>query len=195
MVFEVLFDFESGHAARARGGDGLTVAAVLYVACGEDAGDDLTVERGEDIVFALDVAVAIQIHLAFEELGVRNVTDAEEEAAERDLLHLAGDGVAHADAADFLLFDSKNLFHDGVRKELNLRVGHGAFQHDLAGAEGARAMDQVNLGGKAREEDGFFHGGVAAADDADLFAGEEEAVAGGAGRNTVADEGLFAGQA
>src|SRR5579875_688573 len=35
--FEVLFDFESGHAARASGGDGLAVAAVLDVSAGVDA--------------------------------------------------------------------------------------------------------------------------------------------------------------
>ena len=32
-----------------------------------------------------------------------------------------------------------------------------------------RAVDDGDLGGEAGEEDGFFHGGVAAADDGDLF--------------------------
>src|SRR5262249_7205719 len=43
--------------------------------------------------------------------------------------------------------------------------------------------------------DGFLHGGVAAADHADLLALEEEAVAGGAGGDAVAHEALLAGQA
>ena len=43
VLFEVLFDFEGGHAAGAGGGDGLAVAAVLDVAAGEDAGDGLAV--------------------------------------------------------------------------------------------------------------------------------------------------------
>ena len=53
------------------------------------------------------------------------------------------------------------------------------------------AVDDGDLGGEAGEEEGLFHGGVAAADDGDLFAGGEETVAGGAGADAVADEGLL----
>ena len=56
------------------------------------------------------------------------------------------------------------------------------------------AVDERDLGGEAGEEEGLFHGGVAAADDGDLFAGGEEAVAGGAGADAVADERLLGGQ-
>ena len=112
----------------------------------------------------------------------------------RDLADLARDGVADANAADFLLFHAEDLFHDGVGQEFDLRMRHRAFQHDLAGAELRRAVDQVHLRGEARQEHRLFHGGVAAADDADVLAGEEEAVAGGAARNAVADERLLTGQ-
>ena len=67
-------------------------------------------------------------------------------------------------------------------------------EHDGAGAEPVGAVDERNLGGEAGEEEGFLHGGVAAADDGDLFAGGEKAVAGGAGRNAIADERLLGRQ-
>ena len=51
-----------------------------------------------------------------------------------------------------------------------------------------------DLGGEASEEQRLFHGGIAAADDGDLLARGEEAVAGGAGADAVADQRLLAGQ-
>ena len=73
-------------------------------------------------------------------------------------------------------------------------MSHGAVEHDLAGAEVFGAVDEGDFGGKASEEESLFHGGVAAADDCDLLAGGEEAVAGGAGADAVADEGLLGGE-
>ena len=73
-------------------------------------------------------------------------------------------------------------------------MGHGAVEHDLRGAKSFASVDERDLGGEAGEEESLFHGGVAAADHGDLFAGEEEAVAGGAGADAVADEGLLGGQ-
>ena len=65
-------------------------------------------------------------------------------------------------------------------------MGRGALHHDAAGAEAVGAIDERDLGGEAGEEDRLFHGGVAAADDGDLLAGGEEAVACGAGADAVA---------
>ena len=56
-------------------------------------------------------------------------------------------------------------------------------------------MDQVHLGRKAGEENCLFHGGIAATDDADGLVHKEEAIAGGAGRNAVADQSHLARQA
>ena len=56
-------------------------------------------------------------------------------------------------------------------------------------------MDQGHLVGEIGEEQRFLGRGVAAADHRDLLAAEEEAVAGGAGRNAEALEFAFAGQA
>ncbi len=74
-------------------------------------------------------------------------------------------------------------------------MGHGALHHDAAGAEAVGAVDERDFGGEAGEEERLLHGGVAAADDGDLLAGGEEAVACGAGADAVADERLLAGQA
>jgi hypothetical protein len=43
--------------------------------------------------------------------------------------------VLRAQAFDVLLFDAEDLFDDGVGEELDLRVGDGALEHDLGGAE------------------------------------------------------------
>ena len=80
--------------------------------------------------------------------------------------------------------------------ERNLMLGWAMARSSmiLRGAEVLGAVDEGDLGGEAGEEEGFLHGGVSAADDSDLFAGGEEAVAGGAGADAVADEGLLGGQ-
>ncbi len=99
-----------------------------------------------------------------------------------------------AEAFDVLFFDAEDLFDDGGGAELDGGMGFGALEHDGRGAELVGAVDEGDFGGEAGEEEGFFHGGVAAADDGDGFAGGEEAVAGGAGADAVADERLLGGQ-
>ena len=152
-------------------------------------------EGGEDVVFGLDVAVGVEVELAFEHAGVGDVADAEEHEGDGEGPALAGLLVEEAEAFEVLLFDAEDLFDDGVVEELDLGVGDGALEHDAGGAEVFGAVDDGDLGGEAGEEEGFFHGGVAAADDGDLFAAGEEAVAGGAGADAVADEGLLGGKA
>ena len=194
MLFEVLFDFEGGHAAGAGGGDGLAVAAVLDVSGGEDARDDLSVQRGEDVVLCEDVAVGVEVHHALEGHGVGDVADAEEHGGDGKDVLVAGGGVFQAQAFDVFFFDAEHLFDGGAGEEVDAGVGHGALEHDLRGTELFGSVDERDLGGEAGEEERFLHGGVAAPDDGDLFAGEEEAVAGGAGAYAVADEGLLGGE-
>jgi hypothetical protein len=194
VFFEVFFYFEGGHAAGAGGGDGLAVAAVLDVSAGEDAGDDLAVEGREDVVFGKDVAVGVEVHHASEGGGVGNVADAEKHEADGQNVLFVGDEIFEAQAFDVFFFDAEDLFHRGAGEEFDVGVGHGAVEHDLRGAKPVRAVDERNFGGEAGEEESLFHGGVAAADDSDLLAGGEEAVAGGAGADAVADEGLFGGK-
>ena len=194
VVFEVFFYFEGGHAAGAGGGDGLAVLAVLDVAAGVDAGNDLPVQGAVDIVLAEDVAVGVEIHHAFEGGGVGLVADAEEHEGDREDGLVAVDAVLEAEALDVLLFDAEDLFDEGVVEEVDAGMGLGALEHDGAGAELLGAVDEGDFGGEAGEEEGFLHGAVAAADDGDLLAGGEEAIAGGAGGDAVADEGLLGGE-
>jgi len=194
VFFEVFFYFEGGHAAGAGGGDGLAVAAVLDVSAGEDAWDDLAVVGGEDVVPGEDVAVRVEVQQAPEGMGVGDVADAEEHEADGKDVLFAGDEAFEAQAFDVFFLDAEDLFDGGAGEESDVGVSHGAIEHDLRGAEALAAVDERDFSGEAGEEEGFFHGGVAAADDGDLFAGGEEAVAGGAGGYAMADEGLFAGQ-
>ena len=169
MFFEVFFNFEGGHAAGACGSDGLTVAAVLDVSAGEDTGDDVSVEGGEDVVGGADVAVFVEIEDAFEGGGVGGVSDTEEHEADGEDGLFSGDAVFEAETFDVLLFDSEDFFDGGVGEELNLGVCHGAIEHDFRGAEALGAVDDGDLGSEAGEEHGLFHGGVSTTDDGDLF--------------------------
>ncbi len=79
-------------------------------------------------------------------------------------------------------------------QELDFVVLACAVEHDLGRAKFAAAMNERDFGGEAGEEQRLFHGGVAAANDRNLLAREEEPVAGSARRNTVADERLLVRQ-
>ena len=65
---------------------------------------------------------------------------------------------------------------------------------DLFGAELVTAMDDGDMAGDVGEVKRLLHGRAAAADDGDRLAAVEKAVAGGAGRNALALEGLFGGK-
>src|SRR5882762_7624189 len=99
-LFEVLFDLEGGHAAGAGGGDGLAVAAVLDVSAGEDAGEDLAVEGGEDVIGGLDVAVIVEVDEALEGGGVGNVADGKEHERDVEDGLLTGEAVLDTQALD-----------------------------------------------------------------------------------------------
>ena len=83
----------------------------------------------------------------------------------------------------------------GVPAELDLGVGEGPLLHDLGGPQLVAPVDDGDLGGEAGEEEGLLHGGVAAAGHGDVLVAEEEAVAGGAGRDAVAEQALLVGHA
>ena len=55
-------------------------------------------------------------------------------------------------------------------------------------------MHQRDLAAEAGQEVGLLHGGIAAADDHDLLLAIEEAIAGGAGADAMADQFLLGGQ-
>ena len=194
MLLQKFLDFNGGHASGSRRGDGLAVTAVLDVSAGKDARDLVAVVGGEDIAGRLDVAIWVEVHLAGKHLGVGLVADAEEEAADGELGLEAGLDVLKQQAAHIFLLNAEHFLDDGIGAQLDVGVSDGAVEHDLRGAEGLAAMEQGDLGGEAGEEQSFFHGGVAAANDGDVFAAEEEAVAGRAAGDPVADKSLLTGQ-
>ena len=156
--------------------------------------DALAHQRDEDVVLSLDVAVGVEIDLVLEGGGVRNVADAEEHEADGQRPAFAGLGVVELQAFQVLLFHAEALFDDRVVQELNLRMSEGALQHDARRAKVLRAVDDGDLGGEASQKDRLLHRGVAAADDGDLLAAGEEAVAGGARADAEANQRLLAGQ-
>jgi hypothetical protein len=189
LGFEVAFGFDGGHAAGSGGGDGLAIGAVLDVTGVEDAFD-----VGAGAAVGDDVAVRVKVNLTDEGGGIGDVADGDKEAVNVAVVGLAGDDILEAHAGDDALFDVVDVFDDGIGEEFDFGVIARAFEHDFGCAELLAAVDEGDFGTEAGEEVGFFHGGVAAADDHDLFVAIEEAVARGAGTDAVADQLLFVGQ-
>src|SRR5215472_8956222 len=115
MLFQELLNLESGHAAGAGGGDSLAVAAVLDV-----AGD-----AGENTVLGFQIAVLIGVELALEDLGVGDVSDAEEHGAGRHLPAFPSFYVAQAKPGDFFLGDVEDVIDHGVGEEFDFGIAPG----------------------------------------------------------------------
>ena len=94
--------------------------------------------------------------------------------------------VAHDDALDLVV--AEDVVDACVPEELDLRVGERPVLHDLGRPQLVAAVDDGDLVGELGEERGLLDGRVAAADDRDLVAAEEEAVAGRARRQAVAEQ-------
>src|SRR5271155_355724 len=189
VLFQELFRVEGGHAAGARGGDGLAVAMVLDIASNKNTGNG-----GQGAVFGNEVAVAVHFQLAFEDGRVGVVADGDEYAVDGDFADLLGLKVAQAGAFDVAI-GGKNLLDGERRDEFDFLVGPGAINHDFGGAEFVAAVDEVGLASVASQKVGFFHRGIAAANDGDGFLTEKIAVAGCAGGNAAADQFTLAGEA
>ena len=84
---------------------------------------------------------------------------------------------------------------DRVPAEVDLGVGEGALLHDLGGPQLVAPVDDRDLGGEAGQEERLLQGRVAAAGHGDVLLAEEEAVAGGAGRDAVAEQAVLVGDA
>src|SRR5207245_1915756 len=138
-------------------------ATVLDISAGKDAGDDLAVQRREDVIPRHDVAVRVQVHHALEGDGVGNVTDDEEHRGGGKHGRVGGDDVFEPQTRDVFFFAAQTFLDRGAGEELDAGVGHGALEHDLRGAESLAAIDERDFGGEAREEESFFHRGVPAA--------------------------------
>ena len=75
--FQKPLHFDGGHASGARRGDRLPIGPVLHVAGMKNARD-----VGARAAMGNDVAVGIEIDLAGERRGVRDVADGDEEAVD-----------------------------------------------------------------------------------------------------------------
>src|SRR5439155_14828079 len=101
--------------------------------------------------------------------------------------------VAEAQALDVRL--AEDLLDLRVVVHLDLRVRLRPVDHDLAAPEPVTPMEQVDLRGEPRQERRLFERRVAAADDRDLLAAEEEPVARRAGRHAAAAQARLAVEA
>src|SRR5258706_9424825 len=190
VLFQEFLDLNGSHAACTSGGDGLAVSPVLHIAAGINA-----VDACVHIFVRLEISVFIGVELALEHLRVRIVTDAEKQRAGGEVPDFAGLQVVELERRHFMPGVIVDIFDDSVGQEMDFFIVPGAVQHDFGSAKTVAPVNEGDLGGEASEERGFLHGGISAADHHDFFSGKEEAVAGGAGRNTVADELLLVGQA
>ena len=122
------------------------------------------------------------------------MADGDEEGAHRESGFRAGLQVPEPEVGDAFLVP-EHLFDDRVPDEPDLRVVERPLGHDLRGPERVPAVDHVDGGGETGEEEGLFHGGVAAADHRHFPAAVERSVAGGAGRDAAVQELLLRGEA
>src|ERR1035441_9879659 len=122
VLIEELLRFERGHAAGAGGGDSWPIAAVLHIAAGKDARQRHAFLCDQDVSRRANIAVAVKIDLAGEDLRIGLMSDAKKKAADVERRDLAGGHIAQAQAADFLLIDAQHLFDNGVGAENDLRM-------------------------------------------------------------------------
>src|SRR5579862_3017310 len=178
--------FDRGHAARARGGDGLPVVVILYVARREDTRD---IRLGS--VMGEEVAIGVHIELAFEHFGIGVVADRHENTGSFQLLSFSGFNIAQTYFLDIVFVHVVDFVDDIRRHEPNLLISARPVEHDLCGAEFIAAMEQSDGPGKLGKEGGFFHGRVAATHHYDVLPAEKESVAGRASGYSVPEQVFF----
>src|SRR4051794_13870330 len=144
-------------AAIGRGRDRLAVAVVVHVPGDEDAVDLRVRLVGHD-----QVALVVDVEPVFERVGVRLVTDGDEQALDRFVDFVAVDRVAQAQPLDLVLAeDVRDLC---VPAHADLGVLQRALLHDLAAAKPVAPVQQHDLSREARQERGLLERRVATAD-------------------------------
>lgn len=190
VVFgEVALGLDGGFTTFAGGGDGLAIEVVHDVAGGEEAGG---LGCGA-LSVGLDVAGVVAVDEVACKLAVRHVADGDEGSADVEFAFFVGFEVLDFDAGEFVIF-ARNVGGDGaVPDGLDFFVSEDAFGHDFGGSELVAAVDEVDLGGEAGEEVGFFCCRVASANNGDGHVAVEGTITGGAGGDAgFAEEFLFA---
>src|SRR5688572_11819559 len=175
---------EGALAAGARGRYGLAVGVVDEVADGEYAGE---VRLGRRLL-DLDVALVVEVHLALDQLRLRDVADGDEGAADLELALLPALGVLQPDLPDLAVVALDELSGNVRGQDVDVVLGACALLNYLRGAVLVAAMDRGEVLGELRDEDRVLHRGVAAADHGDVLVPEEGAVADAAGRDALAGE-------
>ena len=84
--------------------------------------------------------------------------------------------IPKAKAGDFLFLDVMDVHYDGVSEEFNFGMLAGALKHDLRRAETLATMNDGHFICEAREEESLLHRRIAATDDHNVFAAEEESI-------------------
>ncbi len=190
FLFQIFLHFQRGHAAGAGGGDGLAITAVLHVAAGEHAG-----HFREDILVRNQVAIRVGFELASEDLRVRECGRCPEtwRWSGNSQLSPVFRLRRRRPVTSFLLTSRTSSTTVSVRNSI-LGFARARSSMIFEARNCSRRWISVTLLAKRVRNDRLFHGGVAAADHGDLLAGEEKAIAGGAGRNAVADQRMLVGQ-
>ena len=189
QAVQIVLGVERCHAARAGGGDRLPVDVILDVAAGEHAGDARSRAGVRARVAVRRPSRADRGRAPCSACGRWPRT-----GPRRDLLQLVRSGCSEARSGDLALplscTVSTSLFHS----KRDLRVRERLVLHDLRRAQRIAPVDQRDVRGEARQEDGLFQRRVSAADDRDRLAAEEVTVARRAGGDAMADEGSLGRQ-
>src|SRR5205807_140280 len=111
------------------------------------------------------------------------VADGDERALDLDAADLAAAPVADVEADQRLGFAAADELDDfAVPDHVYVGIGEQPVLEDLLGTERIAAVDQGHVVAVVGQVQRLLYRGVAAADDGNLLAAIEEAVAGGAGR-------------
>ena len=153
-------------------------------------GGDRAVRAGDEI------ALPVHLQQALEDIRIGAVADGDEHAVHRALghgvrLHLAQPRAGYARRRT----PAQHLVQHRVPDHLDLLVAEQALLQNLLCPQAVAPMDHRHLAGVVGEVKRLLDGRVAAADHQHLAFAEEEAVAGGTGRDAEAQEALLARQA
>ena len=155
----------------------MAVIVVHDVASGEEAWG----LGGGALALCLDIASVVAVDEVTGKLAVRHVTDGDEGSADVEFAFFPCLEVFDFDCGELVVFAGDVAGEGAVPDGLDFFERENAIGHDFGGAELVAAVDEVNFGGEASEEVGFFGSRIAAADNDDRHVAVEGSVTGGTG--------------
>ena len=117
----------------------------------------------------LDVARIVTIDEVACELAVRHVTDGDEGSTDVEFAFFVGLEVLHFYGGELVVFTRNIAGECAVPDGLDFFVSKDSLGHDFGGTKFVAAVHEIDLGGEAGEEVGFFGSGVSAANDCLLY--------------------------